>query len=163
MPKTKFEDIVFSLLMAFAMTYAMELYNLSLNHGGLCNALFFEVFNDVWFMMCIVIILEKLVAGRIAKKLTAKLFTPTIDKPIFMTLSMQCFTVATMASMMSLIATLLFKHPGNEFISIWLQTLTFNFPFAFFWQIFFAGPFVRFLFTKFFHSRNNIATLEKTK
>ena len=47
---------------------------------------------------------------------------------------------------MSLAATILFKNAGSEFIAVWLQTTVFNFPMAFFWQIFFCGPLVRRLF-----------------
>lgn len=150
MPKTKFQDFIFSLMMGFAMTYVMELYNLSLNHGGLENQIFIDVFQDVFLMMIIVICMEKLIAGRTARKLAFRIVDPESDKPIFVTLAIQCLTVCFMSPMMSLIATLIFKHPGQQVIAVWLQTLTFNFPLAFFWQIFFAGPLVRFLFKKIF-------------
>lgn len=146
MPKTKLQDIVFSIMMAIAMTYAMELYNLSLLNKGLTNQLFLEVFQDMFFMAIIVVLLEKLIAGRTARKLAFRFMTPGIDKPIFVTLAIQCFTICLMSPMMSLVATLLFKHPGSQILAVWLQTLVFNLPFAFFWQIFFAGPLVRFLF-----------------
>ena len=54
--------------------------------------------------------------------------------------------VCLMCPTMSLIATLLFANAGNEFVAVWLQKLAFNFPMALFWQVFFAGPFVRNLF-----------------
>lgn len=34
MPKTKFENIVFTLFMSFLMVYAMICYNIALNMGG---------------------------------------------------------------------------------------------------------------------------------
>lgn len=39
MPKTKFQNIVFTLMMSFLMVYAMICYNIALNiHGmGECN------------------------------------------------------------------------------------------------------------------------------
>lgn len=55
--------------------------------------------------------------------------------------------VCLMCPVMSLIATVLFAHPGNQVIAVWLQKLALNFPMALCWQIFFAGPFVRNLFT----------------
>lgn len=55
-----------------------------------------------------------------------------------------------MCPLMSLAATLLFKHAGSEFFAVWIETTAFNFPMAFFWQFFFAGPLVRFLFGLFF-------------
>ena len=52
-----------------------------------------------------------------------------------------------MCPMMSFVATLLFKdYSESGFIGTWLQTTVMNFPMAFFWQIFFAGPFVRNVF-----------------
>lgn len=150
MPQTKLQDAVFSLLMSFMMTYAMELYNLSLNNGGLENHIFLDVFQDVLLMMFIVILAEKLVAGRLARKLAFRLVDPQKDRPIFVTLAIQCMTICFMCPIMSLIATLLFKHAGSELIAVWIQTVAFNFPVAFFWQIFFAGPLVRFIFKKIF-------------
>jgi hypothetical protein len=38
---------------------------------------------------------------------------------------------------------------------VWLQTTAFNFPMAFIWQIFYAGPFVRLVF------RNSMKLKEK--
>ncbi len=76
--------------------------------------------------------------------------TPGMDKPIFVTLARASVTVAWMCPIMSFWAALLFKHPGSELIPVWLQTLACNFPMAFFWQIFFCGPLVRFLFRTIF-------------
>ena len=51
---------------------------------------------------------------------------------------------------MSLVATVLFKQPGKELVAAWFQTTVLNFPMALLWQIFFAGPVVRFIFGKLF-------------
>ena len=48
------------------------------------------------------------------------------------------------------IATLLFKKCRKEFVAVWLQTTFLNFPVAFFWQLMYADPFIRFLFRKLF-------------
>ena len=53
---------------------------------------------------------------------------------------------------MSLAATLLFKNAGAEVVSVWLQTTALNYPMAFFWQLFFAGPLVRFIFKRIFRT-----------
>ncbi len=150
MPKTKFQEAIFTLLMAITMVYGMELYNLALEGGGLTNEMFLLVFRDLALMGAIVIFLEKLIAGPIAQKLAFRIVTPGEDKPIFVILSISAFTVCMMCPMMSAVATLLFKHPGTQFFSIWLETAAKNFPMALCWQIFFAGPLVRFLFRKLF-------------
>ena len=54
---------------------------------------------------------------------------------------------------MSLVATLLFKNAGSQIIAVWLETTVLNFPMAFCWQLFFAGPFVRFLFRNIFRGK----------
>ena len=154
MPKTKIQDIVFSLMMSLAMTYGMELYNLSLLNGGLTEVLFLEVFKDVFFMAIIVFCVERYFGGKIAHHLAFKFMDPKTDKPMFVTVAIQCCTVLIMSPTMSLIATFIFKNPGFHVISIWIQTVVFNLPFAFFWQVFFAGPAVRAIF-KFFMEKKN--------
>lgn len=44
MPETKLQDIVFSIMMAVTMVYAMELYNLSVQNGSLVRFLFRCIF-----------------------------------------------------------------------------------------------------------------------
>lgn len=161
MPKNKFQELVFSALMAFAMSYAMELYNLSLLNGKLENFLFIEVFKDVFFVAAIVIAVERLAGGRLARHLAFNVVDPKKDRPFLVTLTVQFFTVSVMSPIMSLIATIMFKHPGSEILAVWLQTLAFNLPMAFFWQIFFAGPLVRFVFRTIFKASNqNLKTSE---
>ena len=45
MPKTKFQNVVFTLMMAFLMVYAMICYNISLNIGGMNNQSFLMAFH----------------------------------------------------------------------------------------------------------------------
>ena len=48
-----------------------------------------------------------------------------------------------------------FKDAGNQFVAVWLQTTAFNFPMAFFWQLIYAGPIVRFIFRHIFPEKEN--------
>lgn len=59
------------------------------------------------------------------------------------------------SKVMSLIATVLFKNAGSNIISTWFQTTFFNFPVAFFWQMFYCGPCIRFIFGKMFSNKEN--------
>ena len=52
MPKTKFENIVFTLFMSFLMVYAMICYNIALNMGGMSNQVFLLAFHEL-IIMCI--------------------------------------------------------------------------------------------------------------
>ena len=51
-----------------------------------------------------------------------------------------------MCPLMSFFATLFFKNAGNQFIAVWLETTAMNFPAAFFLQLIYVGPLVRFIF-----------------
>ena len=50
MPKTKFENIVFTLFMSFFMVYAMIFYNIALNMGGISNQVFLLAFHELVIM-----------------------------------------------------------------------------------------------------------------
>ena len=75
--------------------------------------------------------------------------------PFSMILAISVASVAFMCPLMSLAATILFKNAGSQFISVWLQTTAFNFPMAFFWQLIYAGPIVRFIFRHIFPEKEN--------
>lgn len=143
MPRTRAQRIVFSILMAFAMVYGMELYNQALMAGGLRTELFLTPFADIVPLMVAVIVLETLVGGRVAGHLVGKL-DPERCPEMLATILRGAFTCWTMCPMMSLVATLAFKQPSaGELVATWLQTTALNFPMALLWQLFVAGPAVR--------------------
>ncbi len=146
MPKTKFQKVIFTILMVFVMVYAMICYNISLNIGGMANHVFLDAFHELVIMGPVAFILDFFLYGSLSKKLAFRIVNPAEDKPIMIILAISSITVCLMCPSMSLVATLLFKNPGKEVIAIWLQTTALNFPMAFFWQIFFAGPLVRKIF-----------------
>lgn len=144
MPTNRAQRIVFSILMAFAMVYGMELYNQALMAGGLTTELFLTPFADIIPLMVAVIVLESLIGGKIAHHLTAKLLDPAKSPALLCTVFMGAFTCWSMCPMMSLVATIVFKQPPlGQFVATWLQTVAFNFPMALLWQLFVAGPAVR--------------------
>ena len=146
MPKTMFQEVVFTIMMVFVMVYAMICYNISLNIGGMANHVFLDAFHELVIMGPVAFILDFFLYGSLSKKLAFRIVNPAEDKPIMIILAISSITVCLMCPSMSLVATLLFKNPGKEVIAIWLQTTALNFPMAFFWQIFFAGPLVRKIF-----------------
>lgn len=152
MPKTKFQNVIFTLLMAFAMVYAMICYNIALNHGGMTNEVFLLAFHELLIMWPVAFVLEMFVVERLAKMLAFRLVTLE-DKPIFILLAISCMIVCLMCPMMSFVATILFKNPGKEIIAVWFQTTVLNFPMALCWQIFFAGPLVRLIFRTIFRAK----------
>ena len=146
MPKTKLQNVIFTIFMAFVMVYAMICYNISLNIGGLSNKVFLMAFSELRIMLPVAFILEFFIVEKASKFLAFRFIDPSKERPIVIILSISSMIVCLMCPMMSFVATLLFKNPGSEIIAVWLQTTAMNFPMAFFWQIFFAGPFVRNVF-----------------
>lgn len=146
MPRTRTQRIVFSILMAFAMVYGMELYNQALLAGGLRTELFAAPFADIVPRMAAVIVLETLVGGRVAARLVGRTLgsDPARRPEVLATILRGAFTCWTMCPMMSLVATLAFKRPAaGELVATWLQTVALNFPMALLCQLFVAGPAVR--------------------
>ena len=74
-----------------------------------------------------------------------------------MILAISVASIAFMCPLMSLAATILFKNAGSsEFVAVWLQTTVFNFPMAFFLQLIYAGPVVRFIFRCIFPEKGSV-------
>ncbi len=146
LPQNKFQDVIFTIFMAFVMVYAMICYNISLNVGSLQNFVFLAAFKEMLIMWPIAVVLELLFVGKLAQKLAFRFVTPGKDPMIMMILGISAMSVCLMCPLMSLVATILFKSAGSEFVAVWLQTTALNFPMALCWQIFFAGPLVRNVF-----------------
>lgn len=147
MPKSKAQEVVFTVLMVFVMVYAMICYNIALNVGGMENKVFLLAFHELPIMAPIAFVLDFFLVGGIAKKTAFSILNPERDNGFFVILAISAVSVAWMCPLMSLAATLLFKNAGSQFVAVWLETTACNFPMAFFWQIFFAGPLVRRVFS----------------
>lgn len=149
MPKTKFQNVIFTIMMVLVMVYAMVCYNISLSIGKMINQVFLLAFHELIIMGPVAFVLEFFVIDKIAHFLAFRLVKPD-DRPIFIVLAISSMIICLMCPTMSFIATLLYKNAGKEFIAVWLETAAMNFPMAFFWQIFFAGPLIRLIFSTIF-------------
>ena len=150
MPKTKFQEFIYGVLMTFFMVLAMELYNTGMRMGGLTNDALPLALHEMTFMFPICFVMGFCFIDRLTPKIAFRMAAPGVDNPLFVILVRASVTVAFMCPIMSFWATLIFKQPGIEFIPVWLQTVACNFPMAFFWQIFYCGPLVRWLFRAIF-------------
>ena len=151
MPQTKFQDVIFTLIMVLFMVYAMVTYNVYLNTGEMSAKLFIMGFKEIPIMMVIAFIAEFFVIGKLTKYFTFKTLDVKKIQPIFITLMISSLTVCFMCPLMSFIATLLFaNYSWDIFLVLWVKTVILNFPMAFFYQIFFAGPIVRKIFRTIF-------------
>lgn len=144
MPKTFKQNLLFTCLMSFLMVYVMILFNISLNKGGLENQTFLLAFHEMIIMWPVAFFLELLIVDKLAHALAFS-FVKETDRPIIITLAISCMIVCIMCPVMSLIATILFKDIS---VSMWFETTFMNFPVALLFQIFYCGPFIRFLFNK---------------
>ena len=162
MPKTKFQEVIFTIMMVFVMVYAMICYNIALNVGGMNNTVFLSAFHEFVIMAPVAFILDFFFVGHIAKRTAFRIVNPEKENPFHLVIAISVVSVAWMCPLMSLVATILFKDAGSQFIAVWLQTIALNFPMAFFWQMLYAGPFVRFLFRQIFREREKAPAAEKS-
>jgi len=84
MPKNKFQDVVFTAIMATIMVYGMVVYNVALNTGDVSGTTFVAALHELPIMVPIAFILEFFVVGKIARGLAFSVMTPQ-DRPQFIT------------------------------------------------------------------------------
>ncbi len=152
MPKNKFEDVIFTIIMATIMVYGMVVYNVALNTGGVTTQTFFIAVHELPIMVPIAFVLEFFIVGKIARILAFTVMKPD-DGPQFITYAISICICCIMCPVMSLVATLLFKETKN--LGTWIQTWAMNFPMAICYQMFYCGPFVRLLFRIIFRKKKN--------
>lgn len=100
---------------------------------------------------CFAYVLEVTVGSPASFKLASKVFDPGESHPMMFETAIISATVGIMCPAMSFIAALLY-YPYYEGFHIatmlanWLKLVCFNFPFAFFTQLFFIQPLIRTVF-----------------
>jgi hypothetical protein len=152
MPRTKFQDLVFTCIMVVIMVYCMTLYNLA-RETGLHYVTFLQALQFMWPEAVAAFFAQKYVAGPLARKQTFRLLQPGVDKQILITVSIAGFTVSMMAPIMTLFATLWHRGFIWDLPLIWLSNLIYNYPFALIIQIFYVGPLVRWIFRGLFRKQ----------
>ena len=150
MPKNKFQDVVFTIMMATVMVYGMVVYNVALNTGEVSGETFFIALHELPIMGPIAFVLEFFIVGKIAKALAFSVMRPD-DRPQFITYAISICICCIMCPIMSLVATFLFKE--SKSFGTWIQTWAMNFPMAICYQMFYCGPFVRLIFRTIFREK----------
>ena len=146
MPKNKFQEVVFTVIMVLFMVYPMICYNIALNIGGMTNQVFLMAFQELVIMGPLAFVLDFFLVSKLAFICAMRMVDFKSCHPFSRILAISVPSIAFMCPLMSLAATLLFKSAGSQIVAVWLQTTAFNFPMAFFLQLIYAGPIVRFLF-----------------
>ena len=149
MPKTKFQSIIFTLMMVFCMVFCMTCYTISMNMGGLRPQVFALAIQEMWLEYAVVFCLIFFVITKLAQKLAFRIVIPGSDNPMFLILAIQSFTVCLIVPTITLFATFVHNGVSNWFCN-WIQLAALCFPVALCLQIFFVGPLVRFVFRKIF-------------
>jgi len=143
MPKTTFQEFVFTLMMIPAMVVWMVLYNVVLSPAGLSS---FGVRTVVEMaQLCAgALVVEFPLISPVAHKLAFALVRRLSVTPRFVPVVVSCCMVSMMCPYMSFSAMLLLNSalPQN-WPAVWGRMLAVNYPMALFWQLCAAGPAVR--------------------
>jgi len=99
--------------------------------------------------------LENFMGSPLSFRLASRIFDPAKNHPMLFESAIICATVGIMCPAMSLIAAFLYYPYYAGFhaatlLATWLKLVCFNFPFAFFTQMFFIQPLIRVLFKAIF-------------
>lgn len=176
MPQTRFQRTIFALLTVVITVHAYVFYSLYVVNGETLKAVSgassvlgaIRQMGGVSMLGCNVPIwlvvlvefalafsLEMLMGSPCSFKLACKVFNPVQTHPVLFETAIICTTVGLMCPAMSFLAAWLYYpwYAGFHLLTLladWLKLVCFNFPFAFFTQLFFIQPLVRVLFGKLF-------------
>jgi hypothetical protein len=171
MPKTKFQGVVFGLLMSYFMAIGMEVYNTAVKMGfavtvggfsNITGRVFSAALSEALYMGLLVFAFSNLWGNRLGAAFAARRTDPARDNPYFCRLMRQAGTVAVMCPTMSLAASILFSvimagAPVSRLPAIWIGTVLKNFPMAFFWNMFGAAPLTHLVFGAIFRGSRSTA------
>ena len=172
MPRNQFQRMVFALITVVITVHAYVFYSLYVIHGDMFMQLTGEtgvlaaidkmggvpVFGTpipIWALVLIefalAFFLENVLGAPLSFKFACKNFDPKSTHPVLFESAIICATVGIMCPAMSFIAAFLYYNyqAGFNIITLlaeWLKLMCYNFPFAFFTQLFFIQPFVRTVF-----------------
>lgn len=172
MPKNQGQRLLFALLTVLVTVHAYVFFSLYVVHGDLFRSLTGEtgvlaairklggvpVFGrpiPIWGVVLLEFVLaytlEILLGSPLSFRLARRLFDPERVHPVLFETAIICATVGIMCPAMSFLASFLYYDYAAGFslwtlLAEWLKLLCFNFPFAFFTQLFFIQPFVRSVF-----------------
>lgn len=182
MPRNQFQRMVFALLTVLITVHAYVFFSLYVVNGNILMTVtgapsvmgainqqggvymcgrFLPIWAVVLAEFCLAYLLEVIMGSPCSFKLAMKVFDPQKTHPMILESAIICATVGLMCPAMSFIAAWLYYpyyagfHMGT-LLANWVKLVCFNFPFAFFSQLFFIQPLVRTLFKLLF--RKDIAS-----
>lgn len=153
MPKTKFQNIVFTAIMVFFMVFGMTAYSIAVQSGELTYGILLAALKEMWIEYVIVFLLVFFVMSKLAAKIAFRFVDPHTDKPMLVTVSVQCCMVMLMVPTMTLIVNFIHNGFTADWLPQWLSQWALCLPMAFFWQLLYAGPVVRLIFRTIFRKQ----------
>ena len=176
MPRNQFQRMVFAFITVVITVHAYVFFSLYVIHGDMFMELtgetkvlaaikaiggvpVFSIPVPIWAVVLIEFVLaftlENFLGSPLSFKFACKNFNPATTHPVLFETAIICSTVAIMCPAMSFIAAFLYYNYQAGFntftlLADWLKLMCFNFPFAFFTQLFFIQPFVRTAFKTIF-------------
>ena len=160
MPRTKFQNIVFTAIMAFFMVFGMTVYSIVVQTGELTYGTLLAAITEMWIEYVIVFLIVLLFMSKLAAKIAFRFMDPHTDKPMFITLAVQTCMVMLMVPTMTLIVNFIHNGFTADWLPRWLTQWARCLPMAFFWQILYAGPVVRLIFRTIFRKQLQTASAE---
>ncbi len=172
MPRNQFQRMIFALITVIITVHAYVFYGLYVIHGNFFTSIegatgvidginlnggvmmFGKTF-PIWAVVLLEFVLaytlECTMGSPLSFKLACKVFDPKSTHPVLFETAIICATVGLMCPAMSLLAAFIYYpyYAGFNFFTLiaeWLRLVCYNFPFAFFSQLFFIQPLVRTLF-----------------
>ena len=167
MPRNRFERMMFALMTVLVTVHAYVFYSLYVVNGGTFTAMTGEAhvldavramggvsvlgrMVPIWAVVLIEFVLaytlEVTVGSPCSFKLACRVFDPRETHPVLFETAIICATVGIMCPAMSFLAAILYyPYQYMEFsvvtlLANWVKLVCFNFPFAFFSQLFFIQP-----------------------
>lgn len=172
MPRNQFQRMVFAFLTVLVTVHAYVFFSLYVVNGEtlmtvtgadsvihainaqggvyMCGRMF-PVWAVILVEFCLAYVLECVMGSPCSFRLAKNVFDPAKSHHMIFETAIICATVGLMCPAMSFVAAWLYYPYYNGFnlrtlLANWLKLMCFNFPFAFFTQLFFIQPFVRTVF-----------------
>ncbi|MCD7728287.1 MAG: hypothetical protein LUH57_08090 [Ruminococcus sp.] len=172
MPRNQFQRMVFAFLTVLVTVHAYVFYSLYVVNGSALmeannatsvleainkqgGVMMFGQYLPIWAVIliefCFAYLLEVVMGSPCSFKLAAKAFNIKTTDPMMFETAVISATVALMCPAMSFIAAIMYYpyYMGFNVLTLlanWVKLVCFNFPFAFFSQLFFIQPLIRTVF-----------------
>ncbi|MCC8029348.1 MAG: hypothetical protein LIO75_06095 [Lachnospiraceae bacterium] len=176
MPQNQFQRMMFALITVVITVHGYVFYSLYVINGSYFSSLegaagvisriniqggvyAFGRYLPIWAVIliefCLAYTLENLLGSPCSFRLARKVFNPAETHHMIFETAIICATVGLMCPAMSFLAAWMYYpyYAGFSIMTLfanWLRLVCFNFPFAYFSQLFFIQPLVRTIFKAIF-------------